>query len=44
MEPLCDLVLQHPSISRTHAGFQFDEYGMYIRIDRKVAVIEVVLL
>ncbi|OQR98771.1 hypothetical protein THRCLA_06673 [Thraustotheca clavata] len=35
MEPLCDLVLQHPSISRTHAALQFNEEGKLFVIDLK---------
>ncbi|CAK4140040.1 unnamed protein product [Aphanomyces euteiches] len=33
MEPLCDLVLQHPSVSRTHATFQFDRKGRLFLYD-----------
>ncbi|KDO22945.1 hypothetical protein SPRG_11791 [Saprolegnia parasitica CBS 223.65] len=35
MEPLCDLVLQHPSVSRTHAALQFDADGKLFVVDLK---------
>ncbi|ETW00010.1 hypothetical protein H310_07452 [Aphanomyces invadans] len=33
MEPLCDIVLQHPSVSRTHAALQFDSKGHLFVVD-----------
>ncbi|OQR96657.1 hypothetical protein ACHHYP_13984 [Achlya hypogyna] len=35
MEPLCDLVLQHPSVSRTHAALQFNAQGKLFVVDLK---------